>query len=52
MRLNDRQLKILEDLYYSPLPIDIGEMITKYDVSIRTIRYDISKIKNIVKIKK
>lgn len=51
MRLNDRQLKILEDLYYSPLPIDIGEMITKYDVSIRTIRYDISKIKKYIKTK-
>lgn len=49
MTLNERQLNILEDLYYSPLPIDIETMIEKYEVSTRTIRYDISKIKKYIK---
>lgn len=49
MKLNERQLNILEDLYYSPLPIDSNQMMLKYEVSLRTIRYDISKIRKYLK---
>lgn len=45
MMLNDRQSKILERLVYSTLPITLSEFVEMLSVSERTVKYDISSIR-------
>lgn len=42
--LNTRQIEIIEMLIYNNKPIQIEEMATIYDISTRTIRYDLKLI--------